>query len=98
MEVIEKAFWLYYAAQATNTPVRTRTVIYAAPQYFIIPIDAIPDPALAVGYADDIGVIAAPMAAVAMNVMQYISGRVMDKLNDGFGEQASAHVCVFWTD
>lgn len=37
-EVIEKALFLYYAAQENDTPVWAKTVIYSALAYFISPI------------------------------------------------------------
>ena len=52
-EVIEKALWLYYAAQQPNTPLWAKTAIYGALGYFISPIDAIPDITPVIGYADD---------------------------------------------
>ncbi len=36
-EVIEKAPWLYYAAQKPTTPAWARTVVYGALGYFILP-------------------------------------------------------------
>jgi hypothetical protein len=48
-EVIEKALWLYYAAQAPQTPAWAKGVIYGALGYFIFPVDAIPDPTPVVG-------------------------------------------------
>jgi uncharacterized membrane protein YkvA (DUF1232 family) len=53
-EVIEKALWLYYAAQQPNTPLWAKTAIYGALGYFISPIDAIPDITPVIGYADDL--------------------------------------------
>ena len=48
--VIEKALWLYYAAQEPATPIWARTAIYGALAYFLSPIDAIPDVSPIVGY------------------------------------------------
>lgn len=64
-EVIEKALWLYYAAQDPATPTWAKGVVYSALGYFILPIDAIPDLAPVVGYTDDLGVLAAAVAAIA---------------------------------
>ncbi|WP_306589790.1 YkvA family protein [Geothrix sp. 21YS21S-4] len=55
-EVIEKALWLYYAAQEKETPLWAKAVCYGALGYFISPIDAIPDVTPVVGYADDLSV------------------------------------------
>ena len=42
-EVIEKALWLYYAAQDPKVPLAAKTTIYTALAYFILPVDLIPD-------------------------------------------------------
>ena len=52
-EVIEKALWLYYAAQRPDVPLWAKTTIYSALAYFILPIDLIPD-FLPGGYVDDL--------------------------------------------
>jgi len=85
-EVIEKALWLYYAAQNPQTPAWAKTVIYGALGYFIFPIDAIPDPTPVVGYADDLGVLAAALATVAMYITEEVKTLAAQKLKDWFGE------------
>ncbi len=85
-EVIEKALWLYYAGQNPQTPAWAKTVIYGALGYFIFPLDAIPDPTLVAGYADDLGVLAAAVAAVAMYITQEVKALAAQKLKDWFGE------------
>jgi uncharacterized membrane protein YkvA (DUF1232 family) len=67
-EVIQKALWLYYAAQRPETPAWARTAIYGALAYFIMPFDAIPDIAPLVGYTDDLGVLASALAAVSLYI------------------------------
>lgn len=64
-DVIEKALWLYYAAENPQTPTWAKTVIYGALGYFIFSIDAIPDLTPVVGYADDLGVLASAIATVS---------------------------------
>ena len=44
-------------------PLKTKMVIYGALGYFISPIDVIPDFIPVVGFTDDIGVLAAAVAA-----------------------------------
>jgi uncharacterized membrane protein YkvA (DUF1232 family) len=85
-EVIEKSLWLYYAAQNPKTPAWAKTIIYGALGYFIFPLDAIPDPTPVVGYTDDLGVLAAAVAAVAMYITQEVKALAAQKLNDWFGE------------
>jgi uncharacterized membrane protein YkvA (DUF1232 family) len=85
-EVIEKALWLYYAAQDPKIPSWAKTVIYGALGYFIFPIDAIPDITPVVGYADDLGVLAAAVATVSMYITDDVKALASQKLNDWFGD------------
>lgn len=85
-EVIEKALWLYYAAQNPGTPTWARSVIYGALGYFILPIDAIPDVMPGIGYGDDLGVIGAAIAAVSMYINDDVKKQASQKLKDWFGE------------
>jgi uncharacterized membrane protein YkvA (DUF1232 family) len=67
-EVIQKALWLYYAAQRPDTPVWAKTAIYGALAYFVMPFDAVPDVLPLVGYTDDLGVLASALAAVTLYI------------------------------
>ncbi|KQT43820.1 MULTISPECIES: YkvA family protein [unclassified Methylophilus] len=86
IEVIQKALWLYYAAQSPLTPSWAKTVIYGALGYFIFPVDAIPDVVPVVGYADDLGVLAAALGTVSMYVDDEVKALASQKLKDWFGE------------
>lgn len=66
--VLAPALKLYYAAQDSATPVWAKTTMYGALGYFVSPIDAIPDLTPIVGYSDDLGVLAAAVAAVAASI------------------------------
>lgn len=83
--VIEKALWLYYAAQNPQTPVWAKTIIYGALGYFICPIDAIPDITPIVGYSDDLGVLAAAITTVSMYINEEVKAQAKRKLRDWFG-------------
>jgi uncharacterized membrane protein YkvA (DUF1232 family) len=85
-EVIEKALWLYYASQSPNIPVGAKAIIYTALGYFIFPLDAIPDITPVVGYADDLGVLAAAVAAVAIHIDENVKEKTKQKLKDWFGD------------
>lgn len=84
-EVIEKALWLYYAAQNPDTPAWAKGIIYGALGYFILPIDAIPDIAPVVGYTDDLGMIGTALAAVSMYINDDAKQLARQKLTDWFG-------------
>lgn len=86
-EVIEKALWLYYAAQRPETPAWAKTIIYGALGYFIFPVDAIPDAIPVVGYADDLGVLAAAIATVVMFINDDVKAAARTKMREWFGEE-----------
>lgn len=85
-EVIEKALWLYYAFGEKDTPAWAKTVIVGALGYFISPIDAIPDITPVVGYADDLGVLAAALATVSAYINADVKKKASRKLRDWFGD------------
>jgi uncharacterized membrane protein YkvA (DUF1232 family) len=86
---LEKALFLYYAAQDEKTPKWAKRVIYAALGYFIFPLDAIPDLAPLVGYTDDLSVMVAALATVAFYVTPAVKARAREKLDDWFGPASS---------
>jgi uncharacterized membrane protein YkvA (DUF1232 family) len=85
-EVIEKALWLHYVLKKPDVPVWAKTVIIGALGYFISPIDAIPDMTPVVGYADDLGVLAMAVAAVAIYIDDEVKFQTAQKMKDWFGE------------
>ena len=78
IKVIYPALKLYYTLQSTNTPAWAKAVILGALGYFIAPVDAIPDPIPAVGFADDLGVLVAALATVSL----YIDDSVKQKAKE----------------
>ena len=84
-EVIEKALWLYYAAQQPQTPAWAKATMYSALGYFILPLDAIPDFIPAAGFTDDLGVLIAAVATVALYVTDDVKALAAQKLESWFG-------------
>ena len=84
-EVIEKALWLYYAAQRPETPKWAKTAIYGALAYFISPIDAIPDITPLVGFTDDLGALAAAIAMTSAYINEDVKAKASEKLLHWFG-------------
>ena len=74
-EVVEKALWLFYAAQRPETPRWAKATVYGALAYFIVPLDAIPDVAPIAGYTDDLSVLVLAVGTIA----RYIDDEVKDK-------------------
>lgn len=86
-EVVEKALWLYYAAQKPETPIWAKSIIYGALAYFISPVDAIPDALPLVGYADDLGALAAAVGMVAAHITAEVKEQAKKKMRDWFGDE-----------
>ena len=87
-DVIEKALVLYYTLGEPNVPVWAKTAITVALGYFIFPADAILDITPAAGYADDLGVLVAALATVAMHVTPEAREKASETLKSLFGDQA----------
>jgi uncharacterized membrane protein YkvA (DUF1232 family) len=67
-EVVTKALTLYETLKDKDTPAWAKAVIVGSLGYFISPADAIPDVIPVVGFADDLGALAASLAAVAAHI------------------------------
>jgi uncharacterized membrane protein YkvA (DUF1232 family) len=83
-EVIEKALQLYYALQEPATPTWAKVVIIGALGYFISPLDAIPDFTPFIGYLDDLGVLVAACATVALHITDEIKSKAAAKMAEWF--------------
>jgi uncharacterized membrane protein YkvA (DUF1232 family) len=76
--VVMTALRLWYAAQRPDVPVWAKTTIYSALGYFILPADALPD-LLPGGYVDDLGVLAAATAMVAIYINADVRAKAKNK-------------------
>ena len=85
-EVVEKALLLYYAMQEEKAPAWAKATIAGALGYFIVPLDAIADLTPAVGYADDLGVLALAIAAVATYINDDVRNKTQAKISAWFGD------------
>jgi uncharacterized membrane protein YkvA (DUF1232 family) len=81
-QVLQKSLWLYFAMQKKDCPAWAKATIIGALGYFIFPLDAIPDLAPAVGYTDDLGVLATAVAAVASQIDAPVRKKASNKLKD----------------
>jgi len=85
-EVVEKALLLYYAGHEEDAPAWAKATIVASLGYFIAPLDAIVDLTPVVGYADDLGVLALALAAVATYINDNVREKTAVKMQSWFGE------------
>jgi len=65
---LEQALAAFYCATDPATPFKAKAMLMAALAYFILPVDAIPDWIIMVGFTDDAAVLAAAIQAVRMNL------------------------------
>jgi uncharacterized membrane protein YkvA (DUF1232 family) len=86
-EVVEKALTLYYVLQDADTPVWIKTAIAGALGYFILPVDIIPDVAPALGYSDDLTMLAAAITTAAAYVKPEHLQRAREKTGIWFAHK-----------
>jgi uncharacterized membrane protein YkvA (DUF1232 family) len=85
-EVVEKALWLYYAYQRPETPAWAKRTILGALAYFILPVDAISDILVGVGYTDDLTVLMFAVGTVAAHINPAVKEQARRKVSEWFGE------------
>jgi uncharacterized membrane protein YkvA (DUF1232 family) len=66
----EDAVAAFYCATDSATPLPIRATLMGALAYFILPIDAVPDILLVLGYTDDAAIIVAAFAAARMHITE----------------------------
>ncbi len=88
-EVVEHALVLYYTLSEPDVPAWAKTTITAALGYFIFPADTIPDFTPAIGYADDLGVLVAALATVAVHVTPEAKRQASETLKKFLGDKPS---------
>lgn len=85
-EVLEKALWLYYAAQKPETPAWARATAWGALGYFILPTDTIPDFLLGAGYTDDLGALTLAVATLISFIDDDVRRKTASQLQRWFGK------------
>lgn len=83
--VVERALWLYYAAERPDVPRWAKLTIYGALAYFVLPLDAIPDFLPGAGYVDDLGALGAALLTVASYVDDDVKRRARARMREWFG-------------
>lgn len=63
-----EALAAFFAARDPETPTAAKGIMLGALAYFVLPIDAIPDILVGIGFTDDAAVIAALLAAVGSSI------------------------------
>lgn len=65
---IEEVVAAYYCALDPATPFRVRATLLGALAYFVMPVDAIPDFILTIGFTDDAALLASVIAMVRAHI------------------------------
>jgi uncharacterized membrane protein YkvA (DUF1232 family) len=66
----EDAVAAFYCATDSATPLPIRATLFGALAYFVLPIDAIPDLLLGLGFTDDAAVLVAAFTAARMHIAE----------------------------
>ena len=85
IEGVRNALRLYYVLQKPNLPAKVKATILGALGYLISPIDAIPDFIPIAGFSDDLGVLAAAIAAIGFYIDDEVKNKADEKLAEWFG-------------
>ena len=84
--VVEKALIAYYVMIDPKTPSWARGVLISALLYFVSPIDLAPDIIPVIGKVDDVGILIAALAIVALHIGPEHEKKAKDKMEQfGFG-------------
>jgi len=83
-DLVSSALQIYYTLNQSNLPRWASVLGLTALGYFILPTDAIPDALPAVGYADDLGVLAAAADAISTFTTVEITANAKEKLGEWF--------------
>ena len=86
ISVVYAGLLLFYTLQKVTTPRWAKASIISSLGYFISPFDAIPDIIPALGYTDDLGVLALAIGTVYMFIDDKVKKEAKEKLKDLFGK------------
>ena len=84
ISVVYAGLILFYTLKKPSIPGWARATIISSLGYFISPIDAIPDLAPVIGYADDLGVLIVALATVAIFIDEEVKKKSKEKLKGWF--------------
>lgn len=83
---LEDLLAAYFCATDPATPYRAKAILLAALAYFVLPVDAVPDWLLIVGFTDDAAVLAAAVQTVRANLTPAHWGRAKEVLRAETGD------------
>jgi uncharacterized membrane protein YkvA (DUF1232 family) len=71
----------YYCAVDLATPLRAKGILMAALAYFILPLDAVPDFILGLGFTDDLAVLMAAFGVIRAHLTDQHRERAREALD-----------------
>lgn len=83
-EVIQKALWLYYAAQKPDIPAWAKRSVYGALFYFINPFDLLTDVMPFFGFSDDLAVLALAVTTIAFYIDDEVKQQADARIREWF--------------
>jgi uncharacterized membrane protein YkvA (DUF1232 family) len=79
-ELVENALCLYYVVKEGNAPTWAKATALGALGYLINPLDLIPDITPVAGYTDDLGMLTAAVATLALYITPEIRQKAAQSL------------------
>jgi uncharacterized membrane protein YkvA (DUF1232 family) len=83
------ALLLWYVATKPSTPLPVKLLIFGGLGYFIMPIDAVPDFLVGIGYADDMAILVGIISAYGMYMDDESKARARAKVREIFGNDVA---------
>ncbi len=80
-----QAILLWYVATKPGTPLPVKLLIFGGLGYFILPVDAVPDFLVGIGYGDDIAILFGIVSAYGMYMDDASKARARAKVREIFG-------------
>lgn len=80
------ALLLWYVATKPSTPLPVKVLIFGGLGYFILPVDAIPDFLVGIGYADDMAILIGIISAYGMYMDDESKAKARAKVREITGQ------------
>jgi uncharacterized membrane protein YkvA (DUF1232 family) len=88
-KAVYQAVLLWYIATKPSTPLPVKMLIFGGLGYFIMPIDAVPDFLVGIGYADDLAILVGMISAYGMYMDDATKVRARAKVKEIFGNDVA---------
>jgi uncharacterized membrane protein YkvA (DUF1232 family) len=88
-KAVYQAVLLWYVATKPSTPLPVKLLIFGGLGYFIMPIDAVPDFLVGIGYADDMAILVGIVSAYGMYMDDESKARARAKVKELFGNDVA---------